>query len=85
MLDDRMACGVIGEDLMVRVGPAVHAAALAHAHARPMDFTGKPMRGYVFIGAAGCQTPATVAYWVEQAVTNVRSLLDPEPNSSRRG
>lgn len=44
MLNDKMACGVIDTDLMVRVGPAAYADALAHDHVRPMDFTGRATR-----------------------------------------
>ncbi|PZS35610.1 MAG: RNA methyltransferase [Pseudonocardiales bacterium] len=44
-LNDKMAREVIDQDLVVGVGPAAHAEALAHQHTRPMDFTGKPMRG----------------------------------------
>jgi len=85
MLDDKMACGVINDDLMVRVGPAAHDDALAHEHARPMDFTGKPMRGYVFVGARGCDTQASVAYWVDRAAANVESLIRAERGSGERG
>jgi len=46
MVGGKMACGVVGEELMARVGPSRHAQALEHPHARPMDFTGRPMTGY---------------------------------------
>ena len=59
MVEGKMACGVIGEELMARVGPSRHAQALEHPHARPMDFTGRPMTGYVFIKPAGCSTHRT--------------------------
>ena len=85
MLNDKMACGVINDDLMVRVGPAAHEEALAHQHARPMDFTGRPMRGYVFIAARGCHSPTSVAYWVHRAATNIESLIHEQPKSVKRG
>ena len=53
LLDGRMFCGVNKDDLMVRAGPARHDEALAKPHARSMDFTGRPMKGYVFVGAEG--------------------------------
>jgi hypothetical protein len=84
MLNDKMACGVINDDLMVRVGPAAHEEALAHQHARPMDFTGRPMRGYVFIAPRGCHTHTSVAYWVDRAATNIQSLISQEPESAKR-
>ena len=82
MLNDKMACGVIDTDLMVRVGPAGYTDALAHDHVRPMDFTGRAMRGYVFVTATGCAAPAAVEYWVECAVVNIESLSAP-PSESR--
>jgi len=84
MLNDKMACGVIDDDLTVRVGPAAYDEALAHEHARPMDFTGRPMRGYVFIAAGGCRTPTSVAYWVERAATNIQALTHEEAESIKR-
>ena len=85
MLNDKMACGVINGDLMVRVGPAAYEGALAHQHTRPMDFTGRPMRGYVFIAARGCHSPTSVAYWVHRAATNIESLIHEQPKSVKRG
>jgi len=74
MVEGKMACGVIGEELMARVGPSRHAQALEHPHARPMDFTGRPMTGYVFIKPAGCSTRRTLQEWAAQAVDHVSTL-----------
>ena len=57
LLDGKMFCGIVKDDLMVRVGPERYEAALAEAHVRPMDFTGRPMNGYVYVGRGG-STPA---------------------------
>ena len=60
MVAGRMACGVIHDDLMVKVGTEGHADALAEPHTRPMDFTGRPMRGMVYVdpvGTARCDAP----------------------------
>ena len=51
MLHGNMCVGVTNDDLMVRVGPEQHAELLALPHARPMDFTGRPMKGFVFVAA----------------------------------
>lgn len=59
-----MLVGITGEVLMARVGPEQHAAALKRAHARPMDFTGKPMKGYVFVDPAGFSTDANLKRWI---------------------
>jgi TfoX/Sxy family transcriptional regulator of competence genes len=65
MVRDRMAVGVDHEDLMVRVGPDAHDDAVAQPHARPMDFSGRPMRGMVYVTPAGVADHADLARWVE--------------------
>lgn len=59
-----MFCGIVRDDLMVRVGPEAYEAMLDAPHVRPMDFTGRPMRGYIYVGAAGSRTATQVAGWV---------------------
>ncbi len=49
MLNGNMACGVVGEELMVRVGPDNYQEALAERYTRPMDFTGRPLKGMVYV------------------------------------
>jgi TfoX/Sxy family transcriptional regulator of competence genes len=70
----RMFCGVIGSDLMVRVGPERFAEALDDPHARPMDFTGRPMRGYVYVEPAGTRTDAMLYRWIDLALAFVATL-----------
>ncbi len=53
LLRGNMACGVIGDDLIVRVGTAQHTAALAQPGARAFDLSGKPMAGWVMVAPAG--------------------------------
>ena len=74
MLGGNMAVGIVKEDLMVRVGPERHDALVREPHARPMDFTGRPMRGYLFVGAAGCAKPADLARWIGRAMEFVATL-----------
>ena len=64
LLGGHMFCGIVKDDLMVRVGPDRHEAALTEPHVRPMDFTGRPMKGYVFVAPAGCRADAALARWV---------------------
>lgn len=49
MLNGNMACGVVGEELMVRVGPDAYQEALAERYTRPMDYTGRPLKGMVYV------------------------------------
>jgi TfoX/Sxy family transcriptional regulator of competence genes len=63
-----MSCGIVENDLMVRVGPDAHAAAMAARHTRPMDFTGKPIRGFVYVAPQGLRTAAALRKWVALGV-----------------
>lgn len=74
LLDGKMFCGVASDDLMVRVGPDRHDEALARAHVRPMDFTGRPMKGYVFVSSAGCRTERAVKAWVDWSTAFVATV-----------
>ena len=74
LLDGRMFCGIVKNDLMVRVGPEKYEKALGMPHARPMNFTGRPMTGYVFVGPAGYPTEKTLARWVESGARFVATL-----------
>ncbi len=84
MLDGKMFCGLVGEDLMVRVGPELHAQALAEPHARPMDFTGRPMKGYVFVAPAGTRTEKALARWLDRALAFVATVERAPPKKRSR-
>ena len=62
---NKMSVGVIGEELMVRVLAEKMDGVLAQDHVRPMDFTGKPMKEFVFVNSDGVQTEEELAQWVE--------------------
>ncbi len=70
----RMFVGIAGDALMVRVGPSAYAAALARPHVRPMDFTGRPMKGYVYVDPPGFEDDAALASWIAQARAHVATL-----------
>ena len=74
MLYGNMCCGVVKDTLMVRVGPAEHDDALAQPGARPMDFTGRPMKGMVYVDAEACASDNDLAQWVERGLAFVMSL-----------
>lgn len=69
-----MFVGVTGDELMARVGKDAHAASLARRHVREMDFTGKPMAGYVFVGRDGLAEDAELAFWVRHCERFVATL-----------
>ena len=68
-----MVCGIVRNDLMLRVGADAHEEALAEAHVRPMDFAGRPMKGMVYVSPAGLQGDA-LQYWVERGLRFTQSL-----------
>lgn len=74
MSHGHMFVGIAGDDLMVRVGPQRYAEALLAPHAREMDFTGKPMKGYVFVAPAGFETDAALERWVGLGAAFVETL-----------
>ena len=53
MLGGHMFCGVVNDTLMLRLGPDGADHALDRPHVRPMDFTGRPMKGMVFVEPGG--------------------------------
>lgn len=74
MVRGHMTVGVLAEELMVRVGPDAHDEALQQPHARPMDFTGRPMNGFVFVAPPGYADEASLTAWVERGLKFVASL-----------
>ncbi|MBS0456451.1 MAG: TfoX/Sxy family protein [Proteobacteria bacterium] len=62
--DGHMFVGLTAKDLMARVGKDAYAASLARRHVREMDFTGKPMAGYVFVNEKGLAKDAELEFWV---------------------
>lgn len=74
MLGGKMCCGVVGERLMVRVGPDAYDDALAEPFAAPMDFTGRPLRGIVYVDGDGFREDETLSRWVGRGVEFVSSL-----------
>lgn len=75
MLDGHMCVGVMkGGGLMVRLSPDDAEAALAEPYAREMDFTGRPMRGWVILEGEGLASDADLQAWTDRAVRHVRTL-----------
>jgi TfoX/Sxy family transcriptional regulator of competence genes len=84
LLNGKMFCGIVGRDLMVRVGPDRYEESLARPHARVMDFTGKPLRGYVYVGPEGSRTQPMVRSWVDKGMAFVETLGPLRARRSRR-
>jgi TfoX/Sxy family transcriptional regulator of competence genes len=84
LLDGKMFCGIVKDDLMVRVGPERYEESLRRPHARPMDFTGRPMMGYVYVGPEGRRTQRMVDAWVARGALFVETLGPPARRRRRR-
>ena len=74
MVSGNMCCGLVGGDLVARVGPDRYEDALSREHVRPMDFTGRPMKGFVFVAPEGWELERDLKVWVDMALSYVRSL-----------
>jgi len=64
MVNGKMAAGIVKDELMVRVVASKYAAALAKPHCREMDFTGKPLKGFLFVGPEGFDTEQELETWL---------------------
>ena len=80
MVDDKMCVGISGDRLMARIDPAGYAAALGLPGATPMDFTGRPMRGFVFVAPEGVDADDALAGWIDRCLDYNPSA----PRSKRR-
>jgi TfoX/Sxy family transcriptional regulator of competence genes len=74
MLDGNMCCGVVKDELMVRLSAEASERALAEPGARPMDFTGRRMRGFLFVGPVALASDDDLRGWVGRAVDFVGTL-----------
>lgn len=68
MVNDKMCIGVEKERLMVRLDPAVYDEVMEKEGCTAMDFTGKVMKGYVFVSADAVSTKKKLEYWVKLAL-----------------
>ena len=73
MVSGHMCCGINNDELILRLAPEAEEAALRAPHARPMDFTRRPMRGFVTIAPDGLND-RSLDRWVAAAVAHAESL-----------
>ena len=74
MLQGNMSCGVIGEELIVRVGPERFEAAIGKSHTRAFDFSGRPMKGWIVVESEGYESDRDLENWIGQGVDYALSL-----------
>ncbi len=69
-----MFVGVSGNELMARVGKENYEDSLARKHVREMDFTGKPMQGYVYVEPSGIKSEEQLRFWLQRCRQFVSAL-----------
>jgi len=82
MVAGQMCCGVLKNDLVVRVEPADFDELVAQPHVRPFDFTGRPMQGMVYVDNSGLTDPEVLLTWVHRGTDYVAA--HPAPNKRRK-
>ena len=68
MVNGKMCVGISKDELMVRLDPAIYDDALKKKGCREMNFTGKPMKGFVFVGSKGIDNKKDLDYWIDLAL-----------------
>jgi len=74
LLKGNMCVGIVKDDLMIRVGPDAYQRLVRHPHARKMDFTGKPMKGFVYVSPEGVESEEGLRLWVGHGLAYASSL-----------
>jgi hypothetical protein len=74
MVSGHMCCGIVGDTLMARVGPDAHEECLKQKYVKEMDFTGKPMKGFVYVQPEGIGEDPELSGWVDKCLGFVLSL-----------
>ena len=74
LVGGNMCVGVIEDALVARVGPDAYEEALAEPHARPFDFTGREMRGWVFVDHPGLAADEALEAWIDRSLAFVETL-----------
>src|SRR5215469_3328378 len=83
LLQGHMFAGIVGSELMVRLGYEAAQRALERDHVREMDFTGRPMKNMIFVEPAGLRGQA-LERWVTAAADHVRTLPPRRPTRPAR-
>lgn len=79
MVDDKMCVGVVRENLMARIDPDIYEKALEKNGCKPMEFTGRPMKGFVFVEPEGVDQDEELEWWIGLALD-----FNPRAKSSKR-
>jgi TfoX/Sxy family transcriptional regulator of competence genes len=84
MVNNKMCIGVEKDRLMVRLDPAKYDEVIEKEGCEPMNFTGKPMKGFVFVSEEVLKTKKQLEYWIKLAL-NYNKIAKASKKSSKRG
>jgi TfoX/Sxy family transcriptional regulator of competence genes len=79
LVDEKMCVGIINDDFMARIDPEIEQEALSKKGARPMDFTKKPMKGYLYVSPEGVDREDDLEYWIDLCLE-----FNPKAKSSKK-
>ena len=79
LVDDKMCVGIVKNDLMARIDPEFQEKAITKKGCREMDFTGRPMKGFVFVEPEGIDLDSELEYWVDLCLE-----FNPRARSSKK-
>ena len=79
MVDDKMCLGIVKNNLMARIGPEIYQEALQKKGCKEMDFTGRTMKGYVFVEPEGVDMEDDLNEWVQLCLD-----FNPKAKSSKK-
>ena len=74
MYGKKMLCGVLKDDLVLKMSPEQCEDALKKPNVRPMDFTGRPMKGFVYVNQKGCKSEKELKKWVDLSLNHAKSI-----------
>jgi TfoX/Sxy family transcriptional regulator of competence genes len=87
MVNGRMCCGIVKDDLMLRVGPQRLEELLKKPHARVMDFTGRPSNNMIYVSPAGLRTESALRTWIGKSLewlSEDQAAKAPKPKPKKR-
>jgi TfoX/Sxy family transcriptional regulator of competence genes len=73
LVNGKMVCGVLGNDMIAKVGRENHERVADRAHVRPFDFTGRPAAGMVYVEPAGLKTRKALESWVRMGTESAKA------------
>ena len=81
LINGNMACGVLNDDLIAKVDPERNDVLLKKPGARPFDFSGRPMKGILYVGPAGVKSAKDLRFWIE---TSLEHALSKPPKAGKK-